>query len=43
MSGPNGVPQGVLLDFGGVLVDVIHRPGGLREVASDVAGLLSRS
>jgi HAD superfamily hydrolase (TIGR01549 family) len=40
---PNGVaPKAVLLDFGGVLVDVVGRPWGVREVAEDVYALLRR-
>jgi HAD superfamily hydrolase (TIGR01549 family) len=39
----NGVaPKAVLLDFGGVLVDVVERPSGIREVAEDVHALLRR-
>ena len=39
----NGVaPKAVLLDFGGVLVDVVGRPWGVREVAEDVYALLRR-
>lgn len=36
-------PEAVLLDFGGVLVDVVHRPGTLGEVAQDVHRLLERA
>lgn len=36
-------PEAVLLDFGGVLVDVVHRPGMLGEVAQDVYRLLERA
>lgn len=40
---PNGVPpRAVLLDFGGVLVDVVGRPWGLREVAGELRDLLRR-
>jgi HAD superfamily hydrolase (TIGR01509 family) len=40
---PNGAaPKAMLLDFGGVLVDVVARPWGLREVAEEVHGLLRR-
>jgi HAD superfamily hydrolase (TIGR01662 family) len=38
----NGVPAAMLFDFGGVLVDVVHRSGALREVAVDVHALLRR-
>jgi N-acetyl-D-muramate 6-phosphate phosphatase len=38
----NGLPDAVLLDFGGVLVDVIARAGGLAEVAAEVTLLLKR-
>jgi HAD superfamily hydrolase (TIGR01549 family) len=38
----NGAPDAILLDFGGVLVDIVHRPGALREVASEVAALVKR-
>lgn len=37
----NGVPpKAVFLDFGGVLVDVVDRPWGIREVAEEVHELL---
>ncbi len=39
----NGPPDAVLFDFGGVLVDVVHRPGGLREVANEVHEVLRGS
>ena len=35
-------PDAVLLDFGGVLVDVVARTGGLLEIALDVHALLKR-
>jgi HAD superfamily hydrolase (TIGR01549 family) len=38
----DGRPDAILLDFGGVLVDVIHRNGALREIASEVDALLGR-
>lgn len=36
-------PEAVLLDFGGVLVDVVHRPLGLAEVTREVHELLRQS
>ena len=36
-------PAAILLDFGGVLVDVHYRPDGLAEVAAEVERLLRRS
>jgi len=39
----NGIPDAILLDFGGVLVDVLYRPAGLREIALEVRDLLRRS
>ena len=33
-------PRAILLDFGGVLVDVIHRERGVAEVAAEVHTLL---
>ena len=38
----NGAPDAILLDFGGVLVDIVHRPGALREIALEVHALLRR-
>jgi HAD superfamily hydrolase (TIGR01549 family) len=38
----NGAPAAILLDFGGVLVDIVHRGGALREVALEVHSLLRR-
>jgi HAD superfamily hydrolase (TIGR01549 family) len=35
-------PRAILLDFGGVLVDVVGRPWGVREVAEEVQDLLRR-
>lgn len=43
MRGNGVVPKAVLLDLGGVLVDVVGRPWGLREVAEEVHDLLRRS
>lgn len=37
----SAAPVAVLLDFGGVLVDVVHRPSGLRETADIVTRLLA--
>jgi HAD superfamily hydrolase (TIGR01549 family) len=38
----NGAPAAILFDFGGVLVDIIHRGGALREIALEVHALLGR-
>ena len=40
MSGNGTAPKAILLDFGGVLVDIVGRPWGLREVAEEVHSLL---
>jgi HAD superfamily hydrolase (TIGR01549 family) len=43
VNGRNGTtPRAVLLDFGGVLVDIVPRPWGTRDVAKDVHELLRR-
>ncbi|HEV8230121.1 MAG TPA: HAD family hydrolase [Candidatus Limnocylindria bacterium] len=38
----NGRPAAMLLDFGGVLVDVLRRPAGLREISLEVHELVRR-
>src|SRR5213593_3925776 len=42
MRRDHSLPQAMLFDFGGVLVDVVSRPWGSREVAEEVTELLRR-